>query len=215
MRRRISILPLVLLVCLVPLGCGGSKQEVIGRTGATPVKVNAGEELSAMPDPLTLTQLARASGPARPVLQAVLFAQWGAPEAAAASYAPRVHRALGEFLLQQALAYGRAEALGARPVIVGVTSVGGRTIVLVTSQHYASPPARDSYTLVQARGQWRILYDTVLERDLSGYVSSALSASGRGGQAAKAAADAIAGLRELLTAKSSPTLRIPGLGGVS
>jgi hypothetical protein len=145
----------LLLVLLA--GCGGGDRD----DGAD------GRPATAPPlSPRDIDRV-RERSPEHTVMEVWFWAQWGSPLNIVPLYDERVLDSVGLERLAGAYAFRRAELLRGPPKIAFVRRASFGTVVGVTAAE-----GQESFILRRQGDTWRVVYDTVLERGLNGYIQS-------------------------------------------
>ena len=171
-----AVMGAAFLVAGCSLGKGSSDKMV--RTGAVPTRTTASKRLVTEPAPLSLTDVARypAGSPERAVIQVLFWAQWGNLPAVVSGYDPLVVSRLGVSRITASYAWLFPTLVSARPRIVEHRRVGRNAFVSVELLTRRYAPTRDSFLLrPEAAGRWRVVWDTLLARSLSGITTERLS----------------------------------------
>jgi hypothetical protein len=158
-----------LLITLALTGCGGSSEVSARKDGS----------LTATPPPITVKQIDSKSpgSPERAIYQLWFWAQWGSLPNVVLSYHPHVRAALGPGNIAGGYKIARGELLASRPRIVAVRRGPAGVSVGLEVQHRDAEPTRESFLLRRGRGGWLVVYDTLLERQLSAYAQQRLEPS--------------------------------------
>jgi hypothetical protein len=169
--RRWSIL--LTSATLVVAGCGSSGgQNQMVRTGQSQAAVGADGQLKRNPDPLRWSDVQRArkgSAPAA-VTELLFWAQWGSFPNVVAAYDHDIVKTVGSSNIAGAFAAGRASLVATRPRINDVRPTRSGTVVTVDLFSVAAAPSHESFVLRRRSGAWAVAFDTMLERNLAGYV---------------------------------------------
>ncbi len=149
------------------IGCGGDKD------GPSRDRVDVGSDgrLMADPPPLTLEDVERQprNSPQQVLYRMLFWAQWGNPTKTMAEYDDDVRRLLDVSALST-LNWLRPSLLKLQPRIVELAPEGRSTFVGVELLSKLAPPRRESFLLRRGReGEWKIIYDTLLDRGLVQY----------------------------------------------
>lgn len=156
-------------------GCGSdsSGTDKMVRTGPTQPQAAADGRLTSNPSPLTLEdldKLPKASAQLA-VMETLFWAQWGNIPALAQAYHPQVVEDVGVSRLTDTYAWLRPQLLRSRMRLISARRNGREVFVAVEMASMDGPPSQDGFVLRQLDGGWRIVYDTLLDRGLSGYVA--------------------------------------------
>jgi hypothetical protein len=156
-------------------GCGTKSAEHPGLPVNGVTRVLADGRLVTDPPPLTLQNVERYSvgSPAYTVMSLLFWAQWGSPANIVAEYDRGVASAVGVSNVVGAWEAIRQSILTSLPKIVFEQSNAARSQAFVGVQIETSlgPPTRQSFVLRRTAQGWRIVYDTLLEGALPGYVA--------------------------------------------
>jgi hypothetical protein len=137
-------------------------------------RVLADGRLVTDPSPLTLEDVHRrpVGSPEYTVMSLLFWAQWGSPANIVAEYDPGVARLLGVSNLVGAWESIRQSIVTSLPKIVfKQTDAANQAFVGMLFETTLGPPTRQSFVLRRMAGGWRIVYDTLLESALPGYVA--------------------------------------------
>ncbi len=147
------------------------------RTGAPKVEVGANGRLNANPAPLTLKDLSRfKSGSAEAaVMQLLFWTQWGNLPSIVDAYDPRVVRRLGVSNLTGAYSWLRPQIASSKAQLLLVRRRGTTRFVGIELLSKDADPTRESFLLRRSEGEWRILYDSLLEQALKAHTVARLS----------------------------------------
>ena len=159
-RARRATAATALLAALVA-GCNGAGDDEKSSKKADTTAAGAARGESA---------LARRGSPGAAVLALWDYLQIGAVPAAVLSYDPSVRRAVGVADLAGALSDQEAEVRLHRPRVVSARRTPAGTLVVLE----AKGPERRlkySYFLRRTRGEWRVVYDSLLHSGLKAYVA--------------------------------------------
>lgn len=177
---RQSLTATILVVTSVILGGCGAKSAVhpgVPVNGVT--RVLADGRLAIDPPPLTLRDVERQSvgSPGYAVMSLLFWAQWGSPANIVAEYDPGVASVLGVSNLVGAWEAIRQSILLTLPKIVFKRSnaAGNQAFVGLQLETTSGPPARQSFVLRRTSQGWRIVYDTLLDGALPGYIAELLT----------------------------------------
>ena len=152
-----SICLAALLLLLV--GCGSGDDSTQRKTGA-----------AAATAPLSPRDVdrVREGTPERTVMELWFWAQWGNPINIVPLYDERVLDSIGFTRLAGGYAFRRTELLRGPPKFAFQRRTGFGTVVGVTTPS----GAQESFVLRRDGDSWRVVFDTVLERGINGYVQS-------------------------------------------
>ena len=169
---------LAAIAAIAVLLAGCSDDDTSGefvRTGPVPVETDDHGRLNAKPSPLTLADVARQpeGSPQRPVLELLFSAQWGYLPAVPDRYDPRIVSGLGRRQIVQA--YGRLgkTLVETRPELRESRREGDDAFVSVELLTTEDGPTEESFVLARRRGDWKVVYDTLLARSLAANAASA------------------------------------------
>jgi len=165
--------PCAVVVAVAMLaGCGGSDSgtDRMVRTGEADPKVGADGRLASNPSPLTLKALDEfEEGTAEQSVMTLLFwAQWGNLPAVVEAYDPDVLDALGVSAVTGSYSWLRPSLLASQPELVSVKRSGENTFVGLELRTTTDAPTRESFIVHRAGGEWRVRYDTLLDRGIDG-----------------------------------------------
>jgi hypothetical protein len=166
---------LAVALALAGTGCGGAGTKSEGDVAnvAAGGETKADGRLRAPAKPLRLADLRREQrGPQAAILRLFYFAQWGSAPNIASAYDPAVRRVVGVSNIVGTYSGQRASLAKSRLRIIESTKTPTGTFVSVELLRADAPPERHSFSLRQRFGQWRIVYDTLLEGGLANYVAS-------------------------------------------
>jgi hypothetical protein len=174
-RRPTTLLVVALASASLLAGCNSGSEKMV-RTGSQPARITADNRLDSDPSPLSLADVARfrAGSPQRAVMQLMFWAQWGNFPAIPDSYDSRVVRRLGIPRITDSYSWLAPSLVSAKPRFVAYRRVGRDAFLgmeLLTRQY---APTRDSFVLHPSSAGWKIVWDTLLARSLSGYTTSRL-----------------------------------------
>lgn len=176
--RRLTVAMLASAVAVLP-GCAAKSAEHPGVPVSGAVRVLADGRLATDPPPLTLRDIERlpAGSPARTVMMLFFWAQWGSPPNVAATYDPGVARVVGVSNLVGTWESIRPSIVHTLPkvTIERIDARRGEAFVGMELASTAGPPARQSYELRRVGRRWQVVYDTVLDHALPGYVAEQLA----------------------------------------
>lgn len=160
---------------VIASGCG------VKTPAQLPVRTLEDGRLSVDPAPLTLTDLASepARSPRAALLRLWFSIQWWDEPAIIAAYANDVIELLGRDTVLAAWNLRRGQVIGSRPGNVETARNRDLAVVTFTRESRSSVPGQESATLVQDRGRWRVLHDTMLEEALAARARGDLTASRR------------------------------------
>ncbi len=158
-KRRISILAGVMAVLVA--GCGGDTRQPDPPSGTAAARVA----------PLTPGDIdrQREGSAERTVLELWFWAQWGSVPSVVALYDPEVLEEVGYELVAGGYAFRRSALLDSRPRIAYTQRTDGGTVVGVDP---GAGKAQESFLLHRVNGDWKVVFDTVLERGLDEYIRS-------------------------------------------
>lgn len=165
--RSASLALLAVGLIAIPMGCGGDKD------GPSRDRVELGSDgrLMADPAPLTLKDVDSQprNSPQQALYRMLFWAQWGNPTKTLASFDEDVLKVLDVSVLST-LGWLRPGLLKLQPRIVEVAPEGKTAFVGVEFLSKLSPRRRESFLFRKGRdGEWKILYDTLLDRGLAQY----------------------------------------------
>jgi hypothetical protein len=164
-----------LLAAAVLTGCGAKSAADPGVPVDGVTRVLADGRLVTDPPPLTFEDVNRRplGSPAYTVMSLLFWAQWGSPANIAAEYDPSVARLLGVSNLVGAWESIRQSIVTSLPKIVfeKTSAAGNQAFVGMLFETTLGAPTRQSFVLRRMAGGWRIVYDTLLEGALPGYVA--------------------------------------------
>ncbi len=153
-------------------GCGGSGSDQIVRTGTLPVARKADGTLASNPPPLTVADVEKepAGSARRAVMQLIFWAQWGNLPAIVDAYDNRVVESVGVTRIVGTYDLIRADLLSSRPRIVAQRPTGDAQFVAVEFSRAHRRPVAESFVVHRRDGAWRVAYDTLLGRNIEGFV---------------------------------------------
>jgi hypothetical protein len=164
-----------LLAAVVLGGCGAKSAADPGVPVNGVTRVLADGRLVTDPSPLTLEDVHRrpVGSPEYTVMSLLFWAQWGSPANIVAEYDPGVARLLGVSNLVGAWESIRQSIVTSLPKIVfeQTDAAKNQAFVGMLFETTLGPPTRQSFVLRRMAGGWRIVYDTLLESALPGYVA--------------------------------------------
>jgi hypothetical protein len=153
-------------------GCGGANKSDAGaRPTFGGAQLGNDGRLIGDPSPLTVADLDRQpeASPQRAVMETLFWAQWGSTPNVLSMYDPRVRRSLG-VNAASAYAFLRAQLVTSYPRVVAARKGRAGTFVGVEMFSKNTPVRRESFLLEKRGGDWRIVYDTLLDRALVAYI---------------------------------------------
>jgi hypothetical protein len=160
-------------------GCGTKSAEHPGLPVNGATRVLADGRLVTEPPPLTLQDVEHYSvgSPAYAVMSLLFWAQWGSPANIIAEYDRGVASAISVSNVVGAWEAIRQSILTSLPKMVFERSnaAGDEAFVGIKLETILGPPARQSFVLRRTAQGWRIVYDTLLEGALPGYVAEQLT----------------------------------------
>ena len=173
--RRWAIAAAAVLV-LVPVGCDRNDEQGdsrMVRTGNQDVERRADGSLERSPPPLTIAEVRRErrGSPRAAVMELLFWAQWGSAPNVVGAYDPRVLATVGASRVVGALAYLREQLVASQPRITETLRRGSVVFLAVELARQGAPPQTESFSLRRVRGDWKIVFDTLLERGLNTYAS--------------------------------------------
>ncbi len=178
MRQRLTATTLVVTSVILG-GCGAKSAEHPGVPVNGVTRVLADGRLVTDPPPLTLHDVERqpVGSPAYTVMSLLFWAQWGSPANIVAEYDPGAALIVGVSNLVGAWEGIRQSILSALPKIVFERSnaAGNQAFVGLQLETTLGPPARQSFVLRRTAQGWRIVYDTLLDGALPGYIAELLT----------------------------------------
>lgn len=169
------------VVAAIPLaGCNGDRlDDRIVRTTENRPEVLPNGRLKSQPSPLTVADIKRQppNSPQKVVMELLFFAQWGGLANLKSAYSPAVLDRVNERDLAGAYALQRPALVTVLPRIVAVRKTASGRLVAVRFGSTAGPPSEDSFLVRRRRGQWRIVYDSLLDRALAQFVQTRVDPS--------------------------------------
>ncbi len=170
MRRQLCAVAVA--VGLLAGGCAGSDSgsDRMTRTGEPNPKVAADGQLASNPAPLTLKALDEfdAGSAQRSVMTLLFWAQWGNLPAVVEAYDPDVRDALGVSAITSSYSWLRGSLLVSQPRLVSVTRTGENVFLGLELRSTTGAPQRESFVMHRDGDQWRVRYDTLLDRGIYG-----------------------------------------------
>jgi hypothetical protein len=170
MRRELCVAAVALTVLVA--GCGGSDSgsDRMVRTGEADPKAAADGQLASNPDPLTLKSLdeVEEGSPEQAVLTLLFWAQWGNIPAIVDVYDPRVIDALGVTAVTSAYSWLRPYLVVSQPRLISVKRTGENTFLGLELRTTSGAPQRESFVMHRVGDEWRVRYDTLLDRGIYG-----------------------------------------------
>jgi hypothetical protein len=147
--------------------CAGGPDPIV-RTGPSPATKQPDGTLSANPVPLTLMDVAneRQGSPQQAVLKLLFWAQWGGPPFIAELYDEETLADVGPRRLTREYEALRAELVKLQPEVAFTCHQGDLVFVAIILRSRHSQPRLESFLLRRRVGDWVILSDTLLEREL-------------------------------------------------
>lgn len=177
--RRLTVACLAVLAASVASGCAARSAEHPGIPLSGSPRVLADGRLATNPAPLTLQDVERlpAGSPGRAVMMMLFWAQWGSPPNVAAAYDSGVMRALGVSSLVGTWESVRQSIVRVLPKIAveRFDSTRREAFVGLELANTAGPPIRQAFDLRRVGAVWQIVYDTMLDNALPGYVAEQLT----------------------------------------
>jgi hypothetical protein len=174
---RLKSLCAIVAAAALLAGCGGDGgSDRMVRTGKSEAKVGPDGRLTSNPDPLTLKDLARfkAGSPDKALMELLFWTQWGNLPSVVDAYDPRIVAAMGVSGITGAYSWLRPQVSTSKARVIQRRRHGS-TVFLGVEFLTKDGPVRESFLLRRRGGQWRILYDTLLERALKGYTETRVS----------------------------------------
>jgi hypothetical protein len=172
---RLRLIATTLLAAAVLSGCGAKSAVDPGVPVNGVTRVLADGRLVTNPPPLTLEDVNRrpVGSPAYTVMSLLFWAQWGSPANIAAEYDPGVARLISVSNLVGAWESIRQSIVTSLPKIVfeRINAPRNQAFIGLLFETTLGPPTRQSFVLRRMAGGWRIVYDTLLESALPGYVA--------------------------------------------
>ena len=167
---------LAALLTLAVAGCGGAATKSEGDVANVPpagTQTTDGR-LEKTPSPLRLADLRseRTGSPQEALLRLFYWAQWGSAPNVASAYDPTIRKRVGVTRIVGAYSQQRASLATSRLRFVESTETSAGTLVSLELLRADGPPARHSFLLRRRDGNWRVIFDTLLEGALVTYVSS-------------------------------------------
>jgi hypothetical protein len=163
---------LALVLVSVVAGCSVSNDKgSMVKTGPSPATVKGNGRLSSEPGALSIADVKaqpKGSASAR-VIELLFWAQWGSIPNVMAAYDPRVPPRVGTSSFVSAYEFVRPQLVGARPKIIEESKSTAGTLVTLRLLTTSFPPQRESFLLSHSRGQWLVVFDTLLERALTAW----------------------------------------------
>ena len=157
-------------VAMLVAGCGGSDSgtDRMVRTGEADPKVTAEGKLASNPSPLTLKRLDEldAGSAEQSVMTLFFWAQWGNLPAVVDAYDPAVLDEVGVSAITGSYAWLRPSLLASQPHIISVERGGKNTFVGLELRTTTAAPTRESFIVHRVDGEWRVAYDTLLDRGI-------------------------------------------------
>lgn len=177
-RQRLAVTTLVVTSVILG-GCAAKSAEHPGVAVNGVTRVLADGRLVVDPPPLTLKDVERqpVGSPGYTVMSLLFWAQWGSPANIVAEYDPGVARVVGVSNVVGVWESIRQSILLALPKIIfeRFNSAGNQAFVGLQLETTSGPPARQSFVLRRTAQGWRVVYDTLLEGALPGYVAELLT----------------------------------------
>jgi hypothetical protein len=154
-------------------GCSVSDDESpdeMTRTGPLPAEPGPDGRLDADPSPVTLKDVGRQppGSPQRVVMQLVFFVQWGNLPATTDLYDARIVAGLGRDRIVNGYGWLSPTLGFTRPQIRDTRTEGENAFVNFELLSKRFPPTRETVVLRRRGKDWRIAWDTLLARSLSG-----------------------------------------------
>jgi len=181
-RRLVAVhttVALALVACASTLGaCGGDDSD-------EPTAKPPGESLKPPASEAAKAKLSRRGSPGAAVLELWRYVQVGAIPAAVFSYDRRVRRGVGPAYLAGALQTQQPVAARLTPEVVLQDKTPRGTLVVVNATGEDVVSRQISYILRRDGKQWKILYDTLLEKAIPEYVQQRAQPDLTPAQAAK------------------------------
>lgn len=178
MRRRIfsksflGVSALLILVAGVALFAGSRFGNADPATGVPIERLDG--SLSQPPAPLSLQDVEKQSdgSAARAVVELWYWGQWGSVPNLLASYDPAVLDAVGTENVAGAYAGQRGFLVASNPNVLEEVEGPSGTVVNIEALRQNQIPVEYSFTLREQDGEWRIVFDTLLESALASYIQT-------------------------------------------
>lgn len=171
--KRCSSLAAAIVIAVLAAGCSvdGDDDNQMVRTANGDIEQLPNGKLERTPPPLTLAAVERErKGSVRAVLMELFFwAQWGSAPNLVDPYDPAVVRSLGVRPLTGAFSLLRTQLADAQPRVISTARRNGLAFVAVELASKENEPQRESFLLRRVRGDWKIVFDTLLERGLKSW----------------------------------------------
>ena len=98
----------------------------------------------------------------------LFWAQWGNIPAVVDAYDPEVVDALGVSAITGSYSWLRPSLLVSQPRLVSVKRTGENMFLGLELRTTQGAPQRESFVMHRVNGQWRVRYDTLLDRGIYG-----------------------------------------------
>jgi hypothetical protein len=171
---RAGTLWVVLGLCLVSVGAVllGTQLEDSTKAGTKAPRVRSDGSLTVNPELLSLADVDRAPrGSAKAaVLLLWYWGEWGAVPNILGAYHPAVVRAVSGEDIAGAYAMFRNALQTGQPKVTAQTGGPRRAVVVLRVRRRDAPPEKYSFTLSRVGGRWYVVFDTLLETAIAGYV---------------------------------------------
>lgn len=172
---------LCLIVVFALAGCGEDGSTKSERAGGGSGTQASGGRLSSAPDPLTIEDVRKVpQGTAQATVLRILFwAQWGNLPALVDAYDRRVVQRVGASEFTGAFAWLRPRLSSTRFRLLSARRSGDNVFVGLELATTDAAPTREGFVTRRVDGRWRVVYDTLLDQGLKGYVASITATSPR------------------------------------
>lgn len=164
LRSFVGPLSVVVAVVLATTACSSNHQNSSPRNRSNSAVTSR---------PLTYSEVTKQgkNTPGEAILLLWFWAQWGSAPNVIGMYDPRVAKELGPGNISGLYMWLRGTLVDLRPRIGTVIRKQNLAFVAVEAETANAPPARYSFLLRRTRGNWLILYDTLLGDSLPGYIA--------------------------------------------
>lgn len=165
----------VVALVLVSAGAVYAGTQIEGTEKRSTTRVRSDGSLTQPPRPLSLDDVAKhePGSPTAAIVRLWYWGQWGSAPNIIQAYDPAVVRLLGAADMAGAYSAQRANMVSARLRIVGESpGIAGTSVVTLQALRTNTAPEQYSFTLKRKGGRWVVVFDTLLEAAIAGYVQT-------------------------------------------